>query len=318
MHHLAIGGPRQPQDRTHIAWIAPDQDDIRRFHGNVGSRSDGDSEIRLHQRRRIVDAVAYHRHGEATPLQLLDFIRFLTGQHFGEELRDAKPLRNCLSDALCVACQHNRLDPETGKLLDRFLGLGPHNVGKSEERAWLAVADHHDDGLAFGFEFFEPRMADWLALTGQMARAEDAHVFALDLCDNPFASDVTYLARLRNRQLAAHSFGHDALGDRMLRLALGGGGEGQFLAFVETSKQHEIADTETPLGQRAGLVEDHRIEIACPLEGSTITDQQSGARAEGGADRHHQRNGEPERMRAGHDHYRYHASNRELQSRAQC
>ena len=40
----------------------PDEDDVCGLDGDVGAGPDGDPDVRLRQRRRVVDAVAYHRY----------------------------------------------------------------------------------------------------------------------------------------------------------------------------------------------------------------------------------------------------------------
>ena len=76
-----------------------------------------------------------------------------------------------------------------------------------------------------------------------------------------------------------------------------------------------FGDAEPAFGQRAGLVEDHRVEVAGPLEARAVADQESARRAEAGADRHHQRHREAEGVRAGDHQHRDGAGDGELEGR---
>ena len=55
---------------TIAAQVAADQGDVGGGHRHVGAGADGDAEVGLGQRRRVVDAVADHRHDLALGLQL--------------------------------------------------------------------------------------------------------------------------------------------------------------------------------------------------------------------------------------------------------
>ena len=61
---------RQGDRRHDAAQVGADQRDVGGSHGHVGARADGDAQVGLSQRRRIVDAVAHHRHDLALGLQL--------------------------------------------------------------------------------------------------------------------------------------------------------------------------------------------------------------------------------------------------------
>ncbi len=79
------------------------------FHGHVGARAHGDAHVGRGQRRRVVDAVARHRHHAPLRLQALRQFRALSlRQHFRRNFVDAKfaarPPRPLLA---VVAGQHH-------------------------------------------------------------------------------------------------------------------------------------------------------------------------------------------------------------------
>ena len=66
-----------------------DEDDIRGLHSHVRASADGDADVGLRERRRVVDAVADHGDAEAALLQRSHFGDLVGGQHLGEHLPDA-------------------------------------------------------------------------------------------------------------------------------------------------------------------------------------------------------------------------------------
>ena len=90
--------------------VAPDQDDAGRFDGNVGAGPDGDAHVGLHQGRRVVDAVADHRHELTLPLHLAHLIDLLRRQDLGEDLLNAEVGRDAPRRRPVVASEHDHLD----------------------------------------------------------------------------------------------------------------------------------------------------------------------------------------------------------------
>ena len=71
---------------------------------------------------------------------------------------------------------------------------------------------------------------------------------------------------------------------------------------------------DSTLGQRAGLVEQHRVHVAQPFERIRVLDEDAGARRAHQRDRHRQRHRQAERARARHDQQRDHAGDRLLRT----
>jgi hypothetical protein len=97
--------------------------------------------------------------------------------------------------------------------------------------------------------------------------------------------------------------GHDALCDLMFGLAFGRRGEAQLLRRVSIRQHGDVTHAEPAFRQGSGFVEHRRGQIARPLKGGPVEDQQTASGAERGADGDDQRHSKPERMRTGDDHH---------------
>ena len=92
------------------AQVTLHQRDAGRFHRDVGARAHRDADVRLRQRRRVVDAVAGHRDAAAGLLQLGHHRAFLVRQHLGLDVGDAEPARHRLRRGAVVAGEHDDAD----------------------------------------------------------------------------------------------------------------------------------------------------------------------------------------------------------------
>ena len=94
----------------YVHQIAFHQNDISRFHGDIGSRTDGNSHIRSCKGGRIVDTVTYHGDLLTFALQTADLLLFILRIHFGYCSRRA----HLTTDRFCglgvVTGKHNDLD----------------------------------------------------------------------------------------------------------------------------------------------------------------------------------------------------------------
>ena len=83
--------------------LARDERDVRRLDGDVGAGADREADVRLGQRRRVVDAVADHPDELALVLEAADLERLVLGQHLGEDAVDVRPGRR--SPRPCGGCR---------------------------------------------------------------------------------------------------------------------------------------------------------------------------------------------------------------------
>jgi len=82
------------------------QHDVGGLRRDVRSRrAHGNADVRLRQRRRVVDAVAQHGDFQARCLHLSNALHLLVGQQFGGNVRDARPLRHDLRGVLSISRQ---------------------------------------------------------------------------------------------------------------------------------------------------------------------------------------------------------------------
>ena len=77
--------------RAHdAAQVALDERDAGALHRDVGAGAHRDADVRLRQRRRVVDAVARHRDEPPFALQALHDLAFCLGQNFGIDFVDVR------------------------------------------------------------------------------------------------------------------------------------------------------------------------------------------------------------------------------------
>src|SRR5699024_1399283 len=90
-------------------------------------------------------------------------------------------------------------------------------------------------------------------------------------------------------------------GERVLAVGLGRGGQGEHLVGVQVAGRFDAGDGGLALGQGAGLVEEHRIDLAHGLQREAVLDQDAAAGGALGGDGDHQRDRQAQRVWAGDD-----------------
>ena len=134
--HRAAAEPAGPGDPPEIALH---QRHPRALHGHVGPGAHGDPDVRLGQRRRVVDAVPGHRHHAALGLEPLHDLALLRRQHLRLEGVEAEPARDRLGGRAAVAGQHDEADAVRPQHPDRLRGRRLHGVGHAERTGRPAV-----------------------------------------------------------------------------------------------------------------------------------------------------------------------------------
>ena len=105
---LRIVARRQAARAHDAAQVALHERHAGALHRDVGAGAHRDADVRLRERRRVVDAVARHR--DDAPLGLQALARpsaFSVGQHLGDDLVDAELASDRLRGRLAVAGQHH-------------------------------------------------------------------------------------------------------------------------------------------------------------------------------------------------------------------
>ena len=125
---------------------------------------------------------------------------------------------------------------------------------------------------------------------------------ALDHADDALAGRRIEAAHRRERDACARlAAATMAAASGCSLAALDAGGEPQHLVLVEAWRRHDRDDLRLAFGQRAGLVDDERVDLLHALERLGILDQHAGLRAAADADHDRHRRGEAERAGAGDD-----------------
>ena len=144
------GRPRQPQGFRHGFEIGFQQNDIGRFARDIARPAYRDAQIRLGQRRGIIDAIAHKGDPFALPLESLHQFGLL----FGPDLRKNVGLRNSglLRDAGCrdgvVAADEERLETGLLKTYDHTGGSGFEGILHGDQSEQGSVRGYTHDGGA--------------------------------------------------------------------------------------------------------------------------------------------------------------------------
>ena len=91
----------------------------------------------------------------------------------------------------------------------------------------------------------------------------------------------------------------------MLAAALDAGRKLQHLRFIEAGRGGNRHHLRLAFGERAGLVDDKRVDLFHALQRFGVLDQHAGLRAAADADHDRHRRGEAQRARAGDDQHAY-------------
>src|ERR1051326_4854671 len=101
--HLPDGRFGEANGGQHIEGIAAHEHHLSRLDGNTSTRTDGDAQICLRQRRGIVHSITHHGGEQPFTLELLHVVRFVSGQDFGKHSVDAKFATNGLTRAPVIS-----------------------------------------------------------------------------------------------------------------------------------------------------------------------------------------------------------------------
>ena len=225
-------------------------------------------DVRLHQRGRVVDAVADHRDDPALVLERLDVGRLVLRQHFGDDRIDAELGRRRPRRGTAVPCQHDdvqSLAPEGGHRLGR---ARLHAVRHGQQRGGPAVDGHPDGRLAPPRDLVGGRSEAVLtdAAVLEQGGSADEDVFPIDLGFDAEAGSRHELPHLGEMQPPLLGGGHDGPAQGVLGPALGGGGQPKRLTFVRVPGEN-LRHGRLSGGQGARLVHDHGVDLVQALQG---------------------------------------------------
>ena len=259
--------PRTPGDahgRDKVRRIGGDEHDVRAVSGDVGPAAHGDADVGPGERRRVVDAVADHRHLAPRSPQRIDEGRFLLGKKLCSAVVDAEPGADGPRGALPVAGHHGDLQPHAFQFGDRARRAGPNGVGQDCGCAVRAVHAHVNGGAL-----------DVAGIGGvrHKRRVAGDDGAPSDSCDDSHARAVLEgVGRPCGRPALAEMLDH-GLGQRVLRIGFRRRQQKQQFFFVDSGDSVDALNDGGSRRQRPRLVEDHGFDFGERLEVRAVFDE---------------------------------------------
>mmetsp|Transcript_1433 Transcript_1433/g.3717 ORF Transcript_1433/g.3717 Transcript_1433/m.3717 type:complete len:672 (-) Transcript_1433:1302-3317(-) len=326
-------GAAEVQRHDDVREAAADEDDVGGVHGHGRAGPDGYADVRLRQRRRVVDAVADHGDDAVLVLQLADggllVSREAVGVHVGDV--DAQALRHVPGDRPVVARAHvhrharalERCDGARRVVLD---GIGDaedaehahhllphehrgHAAGPQVVRLGLDGLGHHQAGA-----LHELLLASAERRPVPRPHAHDAHA---DLRPEAAGDEDRAVRGPGDVQLLRQGAGADGVRNGVLRGPLDGGGGleelvprcehrvrvqvGAALGVQQLRRGVELGHDGLARGERARLVQHDGAQGGHALQRVAALDEHAVARRDAGADHDGGGRRQAERARAGDD-----------------
>ncbi len=268
------------------------------------------------QGRGVVHPVTDHRHRLAAALQLDHLAVLVLRQHVGEHLIDLQFGRDRVRHLLGVPGDHGHLDPALVQGRHRVAGGLAHLILQGQCTNHLSLAQHvQDAGAALrpGADLLGNFRRGFHAQLAQQVRSAHAHLCAVHRGAHAPAGlrgEVTAV-QLVGRGLGVLLGGRDdGAGHRVLTVGFRRGGHGKQLSLGNRGNRRGAGHRVGALGQGAGLVKEHHVNVAHALQCDAVLHQHPGARGAFGGDGNHQRDGQAQRVRAGNDQHRHGAHHR--------
>ena len=258
--------------------VALDQGDAGALDGHVRARSHGDPHIGLGERGRVVDPVARHGDLSARGLKIPDDAGLVLGQQVGANIVDADAARHRSCGALVVARRHDDAKTEPLQCLDGARRGVLHRIGDADQSGELSIEDDEHHGLAL----FAPTVGIFHQRFGlepevlYQLQVADRDRPALDRSADPLARDRFEVRRLSHRDAAFLGPPDDCLGQRVLGAHLQTSGQLQYGGLLVTGCGKDGHQLGLPLRQRAGLVDDERVDLFETLQSLRVLDQHPG------------------------------------------
>ena len=142
--------------RGNVGEAAVHQHHVRRVHGDVRTRADGNAHVRAGERRSVVDAVADHRDA-SNLLQAAHDVRLAVRQNARDHLVNACRLPDRLCRARIVARNHHDADAHFAQFRDCFGAVVLHRIRDRHHAQNRAVAAEQQGRFALAGELFRRR-----------------------------------------------------------------------------------------------------------------------------------------------------------------
>ena len=276
--------------RAHrVEQIVPHQNRVRALNRNVRTGAYRHAQIRLRQSRRVIYPVANHRNFPAAALKFLNLARLIFRQYFRHEIFYPDAFSYGARGIFIVARQHHNFDAQILKFADGSGGSLLLNVGggdNSEQNFFAGKNYRRLTGGAKLGNFFanavelKSQLRHKLFVTGKIFPAANFRRHALT--EN--RAEIFYIARC---QIFRSGGVHNRTSQRVFALSFQTGGN--FQKFVHVHAEcHNVRHERFARRQRAGFVDNHRINFVRSFQRFAGFYQNAILRAFAGAD--HNRN----------------------------
>ena len=209
-------------------------------------------------------------------------------------------------DDVTVAAHHrDAADARIFQICQRFFRFGARLILHPDPADALAVARDKNQTPAFRLVqvhgFLKARVN---AVVLEPLRAANENFRAVDLRLHAATGGFGKIFRLGERNSGFARECGKRFRRRMVAVFFGGRGEQQKFGGLRVADRREAADGELAGRERAGLVEDERVDLRGEFDVRDVLDQNSQTCGGGERGDHRRRRGENERARAGHDEHR--------------
>ena len=252
-----------------------DQGDVRGLDGDVRPGPDREADIGLGEGGCVVDAVADHGHRPALELELADLVGLVLREDLGEDAVDADGPADRVGGPAVVAGDHHDLEAELPEGGDGGARVGLDRIGDRDDPGDPIVEGDEDGRLAFVREtrrlVLERGGLDARRLEEDALAHEDPA--SAESGPDPVAGDRLEARRHERGETAPGRAVDDRRCQRVLRVAFGGGRQGEDRVDLEPGRRHDVGDGRLAERDRARLVEDDRVELLGRLERVARADQ---------------------------------------------
>ena len=232
------------------------QHNVRRLHGDVRARTDGNAHVRGDQGRSIVDAVAHHGHTPSLLLQLLHSLSLVSRQHIRNDPGDSGGFRNGSGGTGIVAGEHNHLESQLLHRLHRCPGVGLQYVCRGNgAEIFFPVIGKVEGCLSLGCQLGKLRNCNAQLLHQPPVSAKITHRPQVS-CYTPTRKCLKF----RNLLSIFPGFFQDGPGEGMLGFFLQSRRQIQQFLFIQFSRQN-VRHRRFSGGEGSCLVQHHGIHM---------------------------------------------------------
>ena len=261
------------------------QYDIRRFHGDVGTGTNGHTHVGSYQGGSIVDAVAYHEYLVSLLLQLLHGFCLMGGQNIRNHMGNSRLGGNGFGGGFVVTGEHYHIQAELLHGSHRCHGIGFQHIRCGNGAKILTILTGEvQRGLSFSRK--------GLQIGNGHTQLLHEPVIAAKVPDTPNSARHTAAGKGFKVNgfrigIGAH-FLQDGFGKGMFRLAFQCGGNPHEMGNIGAAGK-DIRNLRLAGGKGSGLVQNHSIDMMEIFQGLRIFEQHAHLGAPAGT--HHNGHG---------------------------